>query len=102
MEPIKISTSDTKSYHDVLLERLLDDGTGDEKKCTLEAQGRLINTLVEVVTLFVADHPSIITIANIRIGTIKVIKVQGSKAKNTSWMRIILVREPGMVSSPSI
>lgn len=102
MEPIKISTKDIKSYQDMLQERLLDEGRGNEKKCTLEAQGRLINTLVEVVALFVADHPSIITIANIRIGTIKVIKVQGSKTKNTSWMRIILVREPGMVSSTSI
>ncbi|MHA1679466.1 MAG: hypothetical protein ACTSUE_00505 [Promethearchaeota archaeon] len=90
MELLEISSKNVSKGVAQLDEQFL---AGNESRCTIRAQGRLINTLVEACLQFRDAHPSSIKIDDITIGTIKGIKVKGDIAKNLSYMRIILVKQ---------
>ena len=63
------------------------------KRCSLKAQGRLINDLVDAVAKFKEKHVKRVTIEDITIGTVKSITMRSNnKARNISHMKIVLVK----------
>lgn len=65
----------------------------EEKSVALRAQGRLISTLVDVVVHFTELEPKRAELKDIRIGTLKGIRVKNERKKNISWMRIVLQKK---------
>lgn len=83
-------TADMKTLPQALESFLLD---AANKRCSIKAQGFLINDMVDAIARFTEKHVKRVAIEDITIGTVKGISMrQDNTARNISQMRIVLVK----------
>ncbi|MEX2680681.1 MAG: hypothetical protein Q6373_003725 [Candidatus Sigynarchaeota archaeon] len=94
MKDLTISDNNVPSYLKEL-EAFL--GDPSSKRCVLTAQGRNINTLVDVCLKFRDQNAKVIKIDDISISTVKGLPVKaGDYPKNLSMMKIVLVKKESL------
>nr|MDO8088636.1 hypothetical protein [Candidatus Sigynarchaeum springense] len=94
MKDLTISDNNVPNYLKEL-EAFL--GDPSSKRCVLTAQGRNINTLVDVTLKFRDQNAKIIKIDDISISTVKGLPVKaGDYPKNLSLMKVVLVKKESL------
>ncbi|MFX0100825.1 MAG: hypothetical protein ACFFCS_14715 [Candidatus Hodarchaeota archaeon] len=91
MNELSITNTGKQPYVDEIESTFFKDD--EAKSLALRAQGRLINNLVNVVVHFTCAEPPKAEIKDIRIGTLKGIRVKDERKKNISWMRIVIQKK---------
>ncbi len=90
MKDLTISDNRVEDYLKELGAFLADPSS---KRCVLTAQGRNINTLVDVTLIFRDRNAKVVKIDDITIGTVKGLPVKaGDYPKNLSMMRIVMTK----------